>query len=66
MLAVTLHRIFGCQDQWRQAGQRFGQFQEGMLPGRQKHKQSVKDTFKGLFSSRIHVSMELGSRDSAF
>lgn len=44
MLAVTLHCFFGCQDQWRQAGQRFGQFQEGMLPGRQKHEESVKDT----------------------
>lgn len=44
MLAVTLHCFFGCQDQWRQAGQRFGQFQEGMLPGRQKQEQSVKDT----------------------
>lgn len=46
MLAVTLHCFFGCQDQWRQARQRFGQFQKGMLPGREKHSKLVKDHLK--------------------
>lgn len=57
MLAVTLHCFFGCQDQWRQARQRFGQFQEGMLSGGEKHSQLEKDTVRKATKSQIFTQL---------
>lgn len=59
MLAVTLHCFFGCQDQWRQARQRFGQFQEGMLPEREKHSKSVKNSLKSQREVHIHTALSI-------